>query len=51
MLLPAQEQVDRDMVSAFAVGECSKATQDPLGGGQVVAEASPDGEILLEADG
>ena len=39
------------MISAFAVGELGKAAQDSFGEGQVVAEAAPDGDIVLEADG
>jgi len=50
-LLPAQEQIDRDVISTFAVGELGKAAQDPFGEGQVVAEATPDGNVVLEADG
>jgi hypothetical protein len=50
-LLPAQEQIDRDVISTFAVGELGKAAQDPFGEGQVVAEAASDGDVVLEADG
>src|SRR5216684_7777752 len=51
VLLPAQEQIDRDVISAFAVGELGKAAQDSFGEGQVVAKAAPDGDVLLEACG
>jgi len=51
VLLPAQEQIDREMVGTCAFGERHEAAQDPCGERQVVAEAPTHREILLQAGG
>ena len=49
MLLPAQEQFDRDMVRSLTVRELGELAQDPFRERQVVAETAPGGDVFLEA--
>ncbi|MGH7934985.1 MAG: hypothetical protein ACREQN_17730 [Candidatus Binataceae bacterium] len=51
MLLPAQEQIDGYMISAFAVGELRELAQYPFREPQIEAKAAAHDDVLLEADG
>jgi len=47
-LLPAQKQVDADMIGALALGEVDEAPQDPGRGAEVVTKAAPDCQVAVE---
>jgi hypothetical protein len=51
VLLPAQEQIDRNVISAFAVGELSELAQDSFCEAEIEAETSAHGDVLLKVDG